>query len=230
MREVEFKGTTIDEALKNASEELKLTADNIDFEIVSLGSKGFLGVGKKPAAIKVLLKKEKASSSERGKGSKRPKKDRPEQKAKPAQKEKSEPRREKKDSKRAPKRDNKKKEARPPRKEREPRREREPRKESDRPALPEVILDPVAHADNTKRIGEFVSYIASRIDDDINVSAEILNNKVVVTIETSNTGKIIGKGGRLINSIEYLAIKLARVIFEERVKVIVQVNGERKAN
>ncbi len=54
MIEKDFTGVDLDDALNNASTELKITADNIDFEVVSLGSKGFLGlIGKKPAVIKV---------------------------------------------------------------------------------------------------------------------------------------------------------------------------------
>ena len=51
----EFKGKTVDDALMNGLKELGLGLDQVDFEIVQEGSKGFLGFGK--SAIVRLSKK-----------------------------------------------------------------------------------------------------------------------------------------------------------------------------
>lgn len=61
----EFTGKTVDEALTAATVSLGLTSDQIDYEVVSEGSSGFLGIGSKDAVIKVISKEEKAKLEEK---------------------------------------------------------------------------------------------------------------------------------------------------------------------
>lgn len=58
MKVFEFEGKSVDEALKNALNELKLTKDEIEYEILDEGHKGFLNLGNRPAKIKVKVKKD----------------------------------------------------------------------------------------------------------------------------------------------------------------------------
>ena len=59
MKVLEMVGKTVDEALKNAFEELKLTEDKVEFEILDEGNKGFLNfLGNRPARIKVKVKRD----------------------------------------------------------------------------------------------------------------------------------------------------------------------------
>ncbi len=48
-----YKGKTIEEAVAKACEELGLTPDDFSQEVLELGSKGFLGLGAKEAAVKI---------------------------------------------------------------------------------------------------------------------------------------------------------------------------------
>ena len=58
MKTIEMTGKTIDEALENALNELKLTKDRVDVEIIDEGNKGFLNlIGVKPAKIRVRVKR-----------------------------------------------------------------------------------------------------------------------------------------------------------------------------
>ncbi len=52
----EYSGKTVEEALEAALAELATTVDKINYEIVEEASTGFLGLGKKPAVIKVQKK------------------------------------------------------------------------------------------------------------------------------------------------------------------------------
>ncbi len=52
----EYSGKTVEEALEAALAELETTVDKINYEIVEEASTGFLGLGKKPAVIKVQKK------------------------------------------------------------------------------------------------------------------------------------------------------------------------------
>ena len=59
MKIIEVTGKTVEEALKHALDELKLTKDKVDVEIINEGSKGLFNlIGTKPAEIKVTKKPE----------------------------------------------------------------------------------------------------------------------------------------------------------------------------
>ena len=62
MRVVEISAKTIDEALKEGLQQLGLTKDDIDYEVIEFPSKGILGIGSKPA--KVLIKEKFNPSNE----------------------------------------------------------------------------------------------------------------------------------------------------------------------
>ena len=58
MKTIEMTGKTVDEALKNALNELKFTKEEVDIEIIDEGSKGIFNlIGNKPARIKITKKK-----------------------------------------------------------------------------------------------------------------------------------------------------------------------------
>lgn len=57
MEFVEFKGKTKDEALMQASVELGVPSTDLEYEVVSEETKGFLGIGSKPCIIKARRKK-----------------------------------------------------------------------------------------------------------------------------------------------------------------------------
>ena len=59
MEFIEATGKNIDEALKNALNQLKTTQDKIEYTVLDEGSKGFLNIiGVKPVKISVKLKKD----------------------------------------------------------------------------------------------------------------------------------------------------------------------------
>jgi spoIIIJ-associated protein len=59
MKIIEMTGRTVQEAIKNALSELKLTEDKIEVEVLEEGSKGlFKLIGAKPAKIRVKVKRD----------------------------------------------------------------------------------------------------------------------------------------------------------------------------
>ncbi|HSN58747.1 MAG TPA: RNA-binding cell elongation regulator Jag/EloR [Clostridiaceae bacterium] len=58
MKVLEMAGKTVEDALQNALNELKLTADKVEYEVLDEGHKGFLNFGSRPAKIKVKVKKD----------------------------------------------------------------------------------------------------------------------------------------------------------------------------
>jgi spoIIIJ-associated protein len=56
MSSLEFEGKNVDKAIKNACDELNLTADEIRYQVLSRGSSGIFGLaGAKLARIQVTL-------------------------------------------------------------------------------------------------------------------------------------------------------------------------------
>lgn len=51
-------GRTVDDALKNALNELKTTEDKVEVEVLDHGKKGFFNIGTRPAKIKVKVKRD----------------------------------------------------------------------------------------------------------------------------------------------------------------------------
>ena len=61
MNFMEVSAKTVDDAITKACIELGLSSDQLEIQVISEGSSGFLGIGSKPAVIQVRRKKEKGS-------------------------------------------------------------------------------------------------------------------------------------------------------------------------
>ena len=57
-----FTGKNVDEALKNGLQELGLTEENVEWEIIEAEKKGILGIGATPAKIKIIYNEKKDGS------------------------------------------------------------------------------------------------------------------------------------------------------------------------
>lgn len=64
MRTIERSGRTVDEAVALALEELGVPSDRVVVEVLDEGKSGFLGIGARPAAIRVTLKASRADRVE----------------------------------------------------------------------------------------------------------------------------------------------------------------------
>ncbi|MEN6357153.1 MAG: RNA-binding cell elongation regulator Jag/EloR [Armatimonadota bacterium] len=56
MNTVEASGRTIEEAVATAAQQLGVSADGVEYEIVEEGTKGFLGLGQMPTTVKAWVK------------------------------------------------------------------------------------------------------------------------------------------------------------------------------
>lgn len=63
IRSIETTGKTKELAIRAALEQLKLTEDDITYEILELGRSGFLGIGAVPARVRVSYDDGRASPS-----------------------------------------------------------------------------------------------------------------------------------------------------------------------
>lgn len=56
MKEIIKKGKTVDEAINIALNEMGVSRENVEIEVISEGNKGIFGIGSKDAEVKVILK------------------------------------------------------------------------------------------------------------------------------------------------------------------------------
>ena len=56
MEMMEFSAKTVNDAIIEACQKLSVTSDKLEVEVIEEGSTGFLGIGSKPAVIKVKIK------------------------------------------------------------------------------------------------------------------------------------------------------------------------------
>lgn len=64
MKTVEVSGRTLEEALGAAALELSVSKDNLDYEIIEEGSKGFIGLGQTPTIIKAWVSEHPAEPAQ----------------------------------------------------------------------------------------------------------------------------------------------------------------------
>ncbi len=61
---IEISAKTVDDCITDACEQFTVTSDRLDYEVISEGSTGFLGLKVKPAVIRVRIKSEDNNKSE----------------------------------------------------------------------------------------------------------------------------------------------------------------------
>ncbi|ARI75523.1 RNA-binding cell elongation regulator Jag/EloR [Halobacillus mangrovi] len=64
MKQITATGTTVEEAVQSALEQLQSSKDQVDVDVIDEGKKGFLGFGTKPAIVKVSIKKNPVQDAE----------------------------------------------------------------------------------------------------------------------------------------------------------------------
>ena len=192
----EFTGKTVDDAIIEAATTLGIASSELDIEVVSKGSNGFLGLGAKPAVIKARAKQEVKDDLEdmlakAKKPGKTPKKTATPKK----QEEKTE----------APKKENVKKTSEP--KKSNPAEDYEypdfddKKFEENENLEPAVIDDSII--DETKTYLEKL-FAAMEMEVTIDIALDKVTRTMSIDVEGPEMGIIIGKRGQTLDSLQYL--------------------------
>ena len=194
-------GKDVDEAVKLALLEIKLTIDEVDVIVLEESSKGFFGLGSKLAKVRVEKKKK---GSEKKEGNKTP------------QSQPTENREFKKQEKHVEKRDDRKEN----REESEhQKRRRSEKRESERPNnLVETTDHPAAL---------FVKELAEKMDLSLEIKAMKNDDSIYIDIEGKDSGTVIGKRGQTLDSIQYLTSLVANKGKEGYLRVVVDAENYR---
>ena len=195
MEYIEITGKTVDEAITNATIKLSVTSNKLDYVVVDKGNNGFLGIGKRPAVIKVRVAENVDEFEQAVKGKVAETKT----EEKPAVK-KTEPKKEEKPvvKKAEPKHEEVRAAAPAPKQEVKPEAEYEEVEKS--------TSKPVAGPDMEPAIKKFLSDVLGAMGMNAEVKVVIDENEGSVDVELvgENMGVLIGKRGQTLDSLQYL--------------------------
>ncbi len=239
MEYITVSAKTLDDAITEALIQLGVTSDQLDYQVIEKGSAGFLGIGMKQAVIKARKKeevkeeepeieipkvdvsvvKEPVKKEKENKNKKEAVKKEPAVKEKKDSAKKESPKKEfsKKES---PKKDSKKKNSAKEKKESVKEQPNQEAKEKNTVAKKEVELAKVE--DQTKEACEkFICDVLTAMDmKDVNVTSFIDEEGALsINMEGSDMGILIGKRGQTLDSLQYLANRVANKMQEGYVRV-----------
>ena len=195
-------GTTVDEAVNLALQDLKVSRDEVEVTILEEPSKGFFGIGAKLALVRVEVKKaEPAPKKEEPKKEqpKAAKAEAPRAEAKKAPKEQNAAKAEKPevdapaDDAEAPEKSGKKSHKRGSRKDRNQKIERVSQ------ARPDDLQPVTDHPAIT-----FLKEVTEKMGLEVNITASMNDDVIYVDIDGKDSGTVIGKRGQTLDSIQYL--------------------------
>ena len=213
MRYIDVTGKTEEEAIQSALAQLGMERDDVSVEILERPKSGFLGMGAKPARVRVTYGPDEAPVEEIAVPVK------PAVVEKPVKKE--EP---KKPQQPKPVRQQQPKPAQP--RQAKPRRE-ENRTEEAAPAAPTVAL-PECSDDNAVRITAFLTGLLTHMESPAAVKVyEEEKGRYKVILEGQKLGALIGRRGETLDAIQQLTNYAVNSGSEKRIRVHVDAENYR---
>jgi len=195
-------GKDVDEAVRLALLELKLSIDEVDVTVLEESSKGFFGLGSKLAKVRVEKKKMVSEKRE-----KEIKEDR-----EPAKKQTKEPAKQEK-------RVEKQKSVEKTEKRESQKQKKYEKIDRDKPT---DLVETNDHPALT-----FIVELAEKMDLSLEVKAMRNDDSIYIDIEGKDSGTVIGKRGQTLDSIQYLASLVANKEKENYLRVVVDAENYR---
>ena len=246
MNVIEAEGRTIEEAVTAALRQLGVEREKVEIEILSQSTKGFLGMGGKKARVRASLRKpltvSESAPTRKPTASARSSRDGKESKERSAP---SAPRERTTTSTSSTSRTPRA----PAASRREPRVSREPRvpppvpQEPDTPsaAMREAAREAVPEARREQRVQselpppeliehacEVLRNILSRMEIQAPVSSSIHDNEVVINLEDTTEGLLIGRKGETLDAFEYLLNRMITRGEENEAHLLLDSSGYRE--
>lgn len=234
MESIEVSAKTVEDAVLEAAIQLGTTRDKVDYEVVTPGSPGFLGIGSKKAVIRARQKtdeeieaalkadqemekildrvKEKSEKPAEPAEKKEEKKERPGKKEKPqAEKPKKAPVKEAVQAEKKP----------------EPVKEEKP--EAPKKAAKEEKTEPVRPV-NTDEVKDFLEKVFAAMDMkvQITITQKPEEHEVSIDLEGDDMGVLIGKRGQTLDSLQYLTSLVVNKGSDDYIRVKVDTENYRE--
>ena len=209
---------TLDDAITEALIQLGVTSDRLDYVVIEKGSAGFFGIGMKQAVIKARKKVEEPVVEEivAPEPVKEIKKEVKKEAKKEIKKEVA------KDSvKKAPKADSKKEYKKDFKKDQNKKAKTEPVKEVKKEVVREEVELAKVEPATIEACEKFVIDVLNAMDmKDVKVTSEIDEEGALsINMEGPNMGILIGKRGQTLDSLQYLANRVANKMQDGYVRV-----------
>ena len=213
MSYIDVTGKTEEEAIQSALAQLGMERDDVSVEILERAKSGFLGMGAKPARVRVTYGPDEAPVEEIAAPVKPAVVERPVKKEEP-----------KKPQQPKPVRQQQPKPAQP--RQAKPRRE-ENRTEEAAPAAPAVAL-PECSDDNAVRITAFLTGLLTHMESPAAVKVyEEEKGRYKVILEGQKLGALIGRRGETLDAIQQLTNYAVNSGSEKRIRVHVDAENYR---
>ena len=243
MESIEVSAKTVEDAVLEAAIQLGTTRDKVDYEVITAGSPGFLGIGSRKAVIKARRKseeeieaglksdqemeallervKEKEQKASRPEEKKEEKKEQPVKKEKPqVEKQKKEPVKAEKEKKAVEKK------PAPAKEEKKPEEKPEEQKKPDKEAVSAAPAKPV----DTAGVQDFLEKVFAAMDMKvaITITQKPEEHEVNIDLEGDDMGVLIGKRGQILDSLQYLASLVVNKGSDEYIRVKVDTENYRE--
>lgn len=252
----EITAKTVEDAITQACVELSVTHDRLDFEVISEGSKGFLGIGSKPAVIRYRKKeeekpeieisgheisgKEKSSKAVKDESALKDFQKRKENKdgiKKTAETDKTERTEAVREEEKENKEDSPKKEGRERNRRNRNRKER-PKKEKPASSEKKETLKEIIPVDRTEEeltvmkeaAADFLTKVFAAMDLPVEIKSEYERETNCLNIELAgdDMGVLIGKRGQTLDSLQYLTSLCVNKNIKEYVRVKIDTEDYRR--
>ncbi len=215
MSSVEKYGVDVEEAVKYALQDLRLSRDEVEVEVLEEPSRGFLGLGAKLARVKVTEKKKvEEVKAEETKEVVSEIPEVPEVKEAAAEEKKESPKPHKKEGKNRRKNHN--------------RNRNRANREENVPSIDidTVKLDTLTEVDDHVALS-FIKEITDKMGLDIDAKARVGEEMVHLEISGKDSGTVIGKRGSTLDAIQYLTSLVVNKGSEKYIKVVVDAENYR---
>ena len=212
MNEITVSAKTVNDAITEASIQLGVASDQMEYEVIEKGSAGFLGIGSRQAVIRAWKKKVEEPE---------PVKEKKEFRKEPRKEGKKEGRKEnrKDNSRKKDKKYEKRNTNRPEEKKKE--QETEPVSQPQEPEVKKELKIAVVTEETKKICEEFLYDVLKAMDmGDVEIISSIDEDGALsMELKGSNMGILIGKRGQTLDSLQYLTNRVANKHQEGYVRV-----------
>ena len=214
MSYIDVTGKTEEEAIQSALAQLGMDRDDVSVEILERAKSGFLGMGAKPARVRVTYGPDEAPMEEVAVPVKPAVVEKPEKKEEPKPQPKPQP---KPPQPRQPR----------PQQPRQPKPQPKREERVERPAAPAVDL-PECTDDNAVRITAFLTGLLEHMDSPAAVKVyEEEKGRYKVILEGQKLGALIGRRGETLDAIQQLTNYAVNSGNEKRIRVHVDAENYR---
>ena len=214
MSYIDVTGKTEEEAIQSALAQLGMDRDDVSVEILERAKSGFLGMGAKPARVRVTYGPDEAPMEEVAVPVKPAVVEKPEKKEEPNPQPKPQP---KPQQPRQPK----------PQQPRQPKPQPKREERVERPAAPAVDL-PECTDDNAVRITAFLTGLLEHMDSPAATKVyEEEKGRYKVILEGQKLGALIGRRGETLDAIQQLTNYAVNSGNEKRIRVHVDAENYR---